>query len=123
MHKFQSMHGESDLVKAIMQTRGRSGTGIMGGRGGGGGGDKMEGKQEQHGSGGGGGKGGGSDGVDGRNAVGICMEEDGAEKEAHQGTTMTSTTRTMGYQEQGEEKWRWDVLLSWALWRSCVIPR
>eukprot|EP00624_Nannochloropsis_granulata_P005562 evm.model.NODE_39607_length_6196_cov_17.542286.3 len=59
MHKFQSMHGESDLVKAIMQTRGRSGTGIMGGRGGGGGGDKMEGKQEQHGSGGGGGKGGG----------------------------------------------------------------
>jgi hypothetical protein len=36
MHKFESMHGESDLVKAIMQTRGRSGTGAMGGRGGGG---------------------------------------------------------------------------------------
>ena len=31
----------------------------------------------------------GSDGVDGRNAVGICMEEDGAEKEVHKGATMT----------------------------------
>ncbi|KAM3572862.1 hypothetical protein VYU27_005165 [Nannochloropsis oceanica] len=59
MHKFQSMHGESELVKAIMQTRGRSGTGNMGGKGGGGGGNKVEWKHEQHGGASGGGRGGG----------------------------------------------------------------